>query len=490
MRLSARCREIVYFVSVVLLSGIVSLQVSAETLTATVSSYNSTTLSGDVPEMMTATFLNENHSKGQIVAGKSATLTLGPWPNCTITGVSLLMHSNRSSGAGVITVMIDGQLIYTLSGTMQDWVGTYATEDVSLSLPLTYMVNYGQTFSMTVTGTENSLYLSSLSITYLPSAPQPYCVDLVYPTATVLRDTTLCELAVASGVVLPSRADLTDGTDTWAFAGWSATDIALVDNRPAIFLAGTTYYPTHDGRLYAVYTDASQPEPIAQKTDFALSDSCELAIGMKKDSAYDMCLLMAGKVSNGVVPMAYVELDTLDDGTARIYTDYMPAECRYRLKWVSPDTARIIHIESGTYVGYSSNNKLSNTSHPWLVGRAERNSLYFYHDLKANNYARFLWFGLYYDSNTDDYYDVFTDVSGDITTMHEGLLLFDVTDLPLAESDTHWSSNPFGVVQLESIPDFLTDPSSASATKLLLPDGRIIIRQGNEYYTIVGQPID
>ena len=68
----------------------------AEEMTATITAYNAVEMSGDVPQDLWATFQNENHSKGQVTEGKTAVLTIGAWPNCTITGVTVYLHSNKN----------------------------------------------------------------------------------------------------------------------------------------------------------------------------------------------------------------------------------------------------------------------------------------------------------------------------------------------------------------------------------------------------------
>lgn len=450
----------------------------AESLTATITAYNAASLSGDVPDGLTVSFLNENHSKGQITAGKSATLTLGTWPNCTIRQASLALHSNQSSGAGTLTFYVDNTLCYTASGTLADWVGQYSTETVSLTVNGSWNVFYGQTLSLTISGTENSLYLESLTIDYTIAAPEPYCLTLTYPNEQKLVQMELCEEAVSSGVILPKVEDLSSDSLTWTFVGWSKADIASITSEPTLYPAGTTYYPSFNEQLWAVFCDDQAQEEIPQCT--ARTDQ-EVVIVMRSDEGSTM---LAGAVESGYVPAQTAIVDTTEESLAYLITDHMPFNYRYRIEWQGTDSARIRHIASNSYVGWNGN-KLEENSRWWLVKEGYRNSYYFYHSPTDNNYAQFLWYYLYWDDDIEDYYEVFADLTAKLNKLHEGFLLFDVTDLPYTPPVEHWSSNPFGVVHLESV----TIPKASQSVAKYIYRNQIVIIRDSKIYTITGQPL-
>lgn len=54
-----------------------------------------------------------------------------------------------------------------------------------------------------------------------------------------------------AGVTLPSATIELDG---WTFAGWAAASQTSTQNRPTLYKSGSTYYPTANTTLYAVYT--------------------------------------------------------------------------------------------------------------------------------------------------------------------------------------------------------------------------------------------
>lgn len=75
------------------------------TVTYTVTSSTSVTMSGDAPEGSSATFVNTHTSnKQRMTAGDSQTYTLSGYDGFTITGITLSMHSNKTSGAGSLSV--------------------------------------------------------------------------------------------------------------------------------------------------------------------------------------------------------------------------------------------------------------------------------------------------------------------------------------------------------------------------------------------------
>lgn len=450
----------------------------AETLTATITAYNAASLSGDVPEGLTVSFLNENHSKGQITAGKSATLTLGTWPNCTIRQASLALRSNQSSGAGTLSFYVDNTLCYTASGTMVDWVGQYSTETVPLTVNGAWTVVYGQTLSLTISGTENSLYLESLTIDYTLAAPEPYCLTLTYPNSQALVETELCEQSVASGVVLPELEDLSSDSVIWTFVGWSKSDIASVTSEPTLYEAGITYYPSFHEQLWAVYSDNPVPTEIPQSTE---RTDAEVAIILRVNSMSST--MLSGAVNSGYVLPKDALVDTTDEA-AFLIADYIPLNDRYRIEWQGTDSARIRHIATNSYIGWSGNTLEQNTRW-WLVSEGQRNSYYFYHSPNDNDEAKFLWYYMTWDSDEQDYILSFTVFTAKMSKMHEGLLLFDVTELPYTPPVEHWSSNPFGVSGLESTE---TNSVTDSCAKIRWKDQIVIIR-GEMVYTLTGQPL-
>lgn len=63
--------------------------------------------------------------------------------------------------------------------------------------------------------------------------------------------TSATETTGGAGVTLPTA---TTGVEGWEFAGWAADAVDNTTNQPTLYKAGSTYYPTIDTELHAVYT--------------------------------------------------------------------------------------------------------------------------------------------------------------------------------------------------------------------------------------------
>lgn len=61
---------------------------------------------------------------------------------------------------------------------------------------------------------------------------------------------SLTESAFGEGITLPSATGI---NEEWVFAGWATENVSSTNTRPTLFYAGTTYKPTADQTLYAVY---------------------------------------------------------------------------------------------------------------------------------------------------------------------------------------------------------------------------------------------
>ena len=463
------------------------IRVCGEVMTATVTSYNAVEMSGDVPGEVWAAFDNENHSKGQVTEGKTATLTMGGWPNCTVSKVVIYLHSNKSGGAGTITLLVDEKIRFSVSGSMKDWVGAYSTETVPFALEGNWEILYNQTVRLMLTGTQNSIYIESIEVHYQIAPARPYCLTLNYSSRTRLETLEQCEDSIGAGIVLPAVEDLTDSTEQWVFAGWYPDEV-FTSVEPQIYKAGTLFYPRHDDQLWAVYCNGNEQGAIPQCTE--RTDN-EVVIVQRNDDLPDVHVpnyMMAGAVEENGVPAIEPIIDTTEDGTAYLTADYIPYSYRYIIQWrhheEGIDSARIYHPFSQTYVGWSGT-KLEANEKWWQVGYAGRSSFYFYHDENAQSQAYVLWESSVYDHYTETVAQLFTVLRIRTNTIQEGLLLFDVSELPTTSPVLYWSSNPYGLVGLQSV---MPENGGARVTKCIR-DGQIVIIRDDKTYTLTGLQI-
>ena len=103
--------------------------------------------------------------------------------------------------------------------------------------------------TVTVSYTEgNKTKTATYDITI--NAGEKYTVSFD-PKAGTCGTASLKESAYKGGVTLPAA---TIGLDGWVFAGWAADATASTTTRPTLYKSSSTYYPTANTTLYAVYT--------------------------------------------------------------------------------------------------------------------------------------------------------------------------------------------------------------------------------------------
>ena len=294
------------------------------------------------------------YQKGTVCADDEAVLTLGNLGGITVQKVELSMRSNKSAGAGVITVKANGQQAARMEGSFADWTGAYDANDFHTITVLSQPCANVNTLSVSVRGTQNSLYIERFTITYVTGGPR---------TVTLMKGaeiyTTLTEQSSGAGVLLPALADTAD----WQFIGWSRTEFRIISSMPALYMADTRFYPGADMPLWAVYMYAPQYRD-ANLTDL---QSGRYIYWNPQNS-----LAMAGMPENGVLGTAVA--DPTDENQ------------HYDITFnATLDSARIQHVYSGLPIGYSGTNIVSKPS--WWQVWHEGDKTVFYITVSAHAYA-------------------------------------------------------------------------------------------------------
>ena len=422
-----------------------------------IESKTSVSSGGELPEGATATY-ECTYKKGQLTAGNSATLRLSGWQTTEINRVTLWMKSNQASGAGNLQMTIDGAQVWTIpTQPFSEWAGAYSTEYVPIAHTFSPAeeVQRGEV-AICVSATENSLYIERYEIEWQQAVARPYTVTLIDDGYHTYAE--LSEQAVGSGVLLPALTD----ADQWHFVGWSETAIADADQAPTLLQPSTTYYPTCDTRLYAVYTDyLSQELSPIQQTDFQ-SGYYTIAFPIA-----DKCL--TGPVDDAIEGIATqsVALLTREDGLCeRQYT--ITEEMVYHIDFYEDSTARITHWQTHSPVGYSAN-RLTQSDVLWQYQRAADSTICFYTPLDE---TRLRALRICYD----DYYCVWK--GGLITFLRNTLghhcLLFAVDT---AAFYTQWTSYPFG----QGINQTEQETDKTSLYDIRIGNYRLRIRHGKKY---------
>ena len=149
------------------------------TATYTITSTSAVSTSGITPDGSSATFNNTYTSnKFQLTSGNSMTLTLSGYEGHIIKGITLSMHSNKSSGAGTLSVTAGSTSLASIAGTNGEgvnfndasWYGNWSQNDFVDVIPTMSNANYtikpGENVVITIVATANSLFCQSFSIEY------------------------------------------------------------------------------------------------------------------------------------------------------------------------------------------------------------------------------------------------------------------------------------------------------------------------------------
>ena len=147
----------------------------AEEVTYTVSSASAVSVNGTAPTGSSATFINTyTNNKVQLTKNHSMTLTLSGFAGNKITGITLSMKSNTSSGAGNFSATVGATTISSIADSKfntANWAGKWSTSYIDVTPKVTEKeVGAGENVVLKIAATANSLYCQSFTITYEPIA--------------------------------------------------------------------------------------------------------------------------------------------------------------------------------------------------------------------------------------------------------------------------------------------------------------------------------
>jgi len=261
-------------------------------------------------------------SKARGGGGNSATLYFSNSNSTSATGTGV------ASGTGASSITIDCSSLnlntgyITASGAVRIWDVQVTYEDAPA-----YTINAESnntewgTVSLsgsTITGAPKSGYRyaspaytvspansatvsqNGNAFTVTPSANTTVTINFeAIPTYTVTFNaeggscgtTSATETNGGAGVTLPSAT--IEELDGWTFAGWAADATASTTTRPTLYKSGSTYYPTANTTLYAVYTlDGVDYEKYQRVTELseATSASTIIIVSNKYNKVLDNAL--------------------------------------------------------------------------------------------------------------------------------------------------------------------------------------------------------
>ena len=317
-------------------------------MTWTVESKNTVSGSGECPNDMKVTYAN-TYNKGQVRANDTATLTLSNLGGITLEKIEMAMRSNNNAGAGSVTVFLNDKKASSTTITYKEvgdavQVFTGAEQNV-------------QSLCVQLTGSENSLYVDSYTITYTQAPPH---------TVTLMNGTTvygtLTETQGNEGVILPALPDSAE----WHFAGWSETEFYAQYTAPELIEAEAKYYPHDDLTLWAVYVN----RPLAEM----------VYVSELESGRYIYFNATTNQAVGGAPEGGILRCDDADVTKTNQWYDITFN--------ASLDSATIQHVESGAYIGYNKSAKIEEKKSVWNVLHNDTQTV-FYSTISGKTYVLF-----------------------------------------------------------------------------------------------------
>jgi hypothetical protein len=367
------------------------LNIILSILTATYSLVSPTSVEqiGVAPKNATHSFERTATSglRGQMTTGNSTRLTLAGWENTTIRSIVLEMHSNSSSGAGSLTVQIGNQFPWIINDcpfSAHEWGREYSTKWITIQKDMMVTVNEGDLIEITISATENSLYINSYTIIYESIDPMFYTIDFVTGLDTVPASIT--QNNIEEPIILPEWKD----TLNWFFMGWCSDEIIEQDTTPLIYKPGEEYTPTSDCILWAVYTDDKQlcTNRNYQSGKYILTMHNELTVTIAGSG-----MAMNGKIENSTIPVTSVDMYKTED-KMYVMNTCPTSNMIYDIEFNNDSTLIIKHTLSGEYIGYKAD-KLSATPSLWNYRVITDGSIVIYYTYSDKFYTLYIGLNSY-----------------------------------------------------------------------------------------------
>lgn len=212
----------------------------------TIDSATSVNKSGDCAGL-SATFNNSYTSnKQQLTNGNTMTLTISGLGGKTITGLTLSMHSNKSAGAGYLSVLAGSSLIGSIGSSNSGvafndsaWNKAWSTDYVDINTEINeYTFQSGENLVITIGATVNSLFCESFTIKYTDSGESGDDVTL----SSIAIKTAPTKVSYTAG----EKFDPTGLVITKTMSDESTEDVAYADHasdftfKPSLSTALTT----------------------------------------------------------------------------------------------------------------------------------------------------------------------------------------------------------------------------------------------------------
>ena len=342
--------------------------------------------SGTPPKSSVATYdrTTTTGKKGQMTADNSTRLELKGWDGCTIKRVELQMHSNTSSGAGSLSLVIGNDTLWQIDNqpfSDKSWAGKYTTDWLPITRSMNTIVKENECIEINISATKNSLYINSYTIYYDPPVV-PQCYTITFYTGLDTCPFTLTQSSPDAPIELPALQD----TAKWYFLGW--TEVEVLDNQliTPLLSAGDTYLPRKNTTLWSVYSNQRENSAISEY----ISGQYAIAMYSEYTDREEKGILMDGYVQeNGFISTQPVEMMRNHDGAYCIQS-MLPEDVFYDVQFYKDSTVRIMHHDTKGMIGYKGK-KLFTIDTLWQYRVLEEDgSLAIYYPYDDNYYALYM----------------------------------------------------------------------------------------------------
>lgn len=218
------------------------------TATYTVSSKTAVTESGG-PTGSSATYTQTYNTASQLTANNSATLTLSGYAGYKITAITLNMKSNSSKGAGSFTATAGSETLASNANatTFNKWFDntSYGSSYRDVHVTMTnadYAIATGDTVTLLIKATTNSLYIKSYTIAWESAGPVNVDVTSVVvdpDTLNILSTDTNAQtvnVTITPGNATNQKVSIASSGDDVATI--SATELTATDGTASFTVTG------------------------------------------------------------------------------------------------------------------------------------------------------------------------------------------------------------------------------------------------------------
>lgn len=232
-----------------LVGGAKSANADSGSAIYTIATKTSVTQTGTAPASSSASYSQTYTTAGQMTRGKSTTLTLSGYDGYKITAITLNMKSNASKGAGTFSATAGSTTLASIASatTFNKWYDntSYGSSyrDIHVTMDnASYAIGTGETVTILITGTTNSIYIQSYTIAWESAGPSTVDVTNVAvdpDTLNILSTDTSAQ--TVNVTVTPSNATNQKVTITSSgddVATISATELTATDGTASFTVTG------------------------------------------------------------------------------------------------------------------------------------------------------------------------------------------------------------------------------------------------------------